>query len=69
MDAKICDRCGNYFVIKTITDKKDPICNIFTTKIPNDVYNFTGRNIDVCPECAADFERWLNEKKTEVLEK
>lgn len=59
MNAKKCDRCGGFFMIDKETSKR-PVCRIVTAD--NDEYGYSDEitAIDICPECAESFEKWVN---------
>ncbi len=61
MDAKKCDRCGNFYVpvnapadIKSQLDLAVSVMNKNKPKHITDV-------CDLCPECVRDFYNWLRE--------
>ena len=64
MDAKKCDRCGGFYMIDKAALKR-PVCRIATAD--NDRYSYSDEvtTIDICPECADSFEKWLKKESEE----
>lgn len=61
MDAKQCDRCGSFYA-KDVCDPR------FVVGKPTRMLNFTNgvfepstKGLDICPECQAAFERWIDD--------
>lgn len=68
MKAKICDRCGKICggeKIEVHCTKYKKIKKIFFGREEIDCDSY---NIDLCSECASEFEKWLDYKAEEVFE-
>lgn len=63
MEAKKCDRCGNFYILM---DKKAKIDgNILKyIKLVNNL-EFTIKSYDLCDDCVKDLQQWLKNKKVE----
>ena len=65
MDAKKCDRCGNFYQQEDwrhgdiiVKKKRKEITGV----IFGDIY-FIDDDIDLCPECLAFIKNWLTNKE------
>lgn len=59
-NAKKCDRCGRFYLIKDISDG----CTASIREFDNT--NYVIRDMDLCPDCSEKLERWLSLKKEEL---
>ena len=58
MDAKICDRCGEYFAVK----HRDRMFLLRKIKLS---YIGWSEDIDLCPDCQNAFNDWMEKKEEE----
>lgn len=61
MDAKKCDRCGEYF--ETIPEEKSGMVVLYEfikSGLPSHEANYAK---DLCPKCKKEFEEWLGEQE------
>ena len=66
MNAKMCDRCGIFYVIRKATLKLErPAYRAATADNGECSYYDEITTIDVCPECADSFEKWLKNESEE----
>ena len=63
MDAKKCDRCGNYYTKSEYTNIKLLIAafigaNVSPLRLAEAQIEIE-KNLDLCPECSKDLTKWL----------
>lgn len=57
-DAKICDRCGEFY-------KEDDICGVKDLYISFSRVDFVNnQSIDLCPDCQESFNEWYRMDNT-----
>lgn len=63
MNAKKCDRCGKFYdEYNTKSFNCDPNIVTLHQKL-NDGICYLVKDYDLCPECMAELQEWLNEMK------
>jgi hypothetical protein len=63
-DAKICDRCGNFYQTHSVSDNAEG----FTDKLILEEQDKMGRTsgverYDICPNCRQELDNWLKGMK------
>lgn len=60
MEAKQCDRCGNYYSIDLFSnlDKEWNSYKIIKENVPD----YRSRNIDLCDDCKKKLAEWMKGK-------
>lgn len=63
MEAKICDRCNEYYTKKD-HDEACKKATMYLKRKPNEFNAFKNYDyIDLCPECWKNLEEWFRWKK------
>lgn len=61
MDAKQCDRCGSFYN-KDVCDPRFVVGKqTRMLNFTNGVFEPSTKGLDLCPECQAAFERWMDD--------
>lgn len=57
-DAKICDRCGEFYKESNVYGVKNPYISFSRDDFDDD------RSVDLCPDCQESFNEWYRMDNT-----
>lgn len=64
MDAKKCDRCGNFYLS---SDIEYPLINAGDTKRQATTIGNSFFAVDMCPSCWNEFAKWWENKECQEI--
>lgn len=66
MNAKMCDRCGNFYTIDSTTGFGFSCTNVNRLYLAKFISNTEkNKTMDLCSECKHDLDDWFNKFKKE----